>query len=260
MGKLFSVSKAAKAVNMTAETLRYYDRIGLVHPSETDKWSRYRYYSEEDLVRLHTIRALSSMEIPLREIKRLMESNDIEEIVRFLQDALLRADNKISELHEAKERILRAKNFYVSKIGEKPKQNFFVRHMPIRTILLSDKLSRPTFDNLWNYHRHFYAQVGEDKREEFAFEDLAGIYESDKTKRLFAVCTKYSRTENLVQLPESDYLCAESTEENSDDVLVKLLEAASLRSAAQPKFVVRLVVLTGILQWKYEIQIPMQDR
>lgn len=53
MEKLFSISQAAKTVNMTTETLRYYDRIGLVHPSRTDTWSKYHYYSEKDIVRLH---------------------------------------------------------------------------------------------------------------------------------------------------------------------------------------------------------------
>ena len=126
MEKLFSISKTAKIVNMTTETLRYYDRIGLAHPSQIDKWSKYRYYSEKDIVRLNTIRALSCMEIPLKEIKKLIELNNIEEIVKFLQEALIRADEKISELYEAKQRTLRAKNFYESKIEEKPQNNIFV--------------------------------------------------------------------------------------------------------------------------------------
>lgn len=259
MQKLFSISQAAKKVNMTTETLRYYDRIGLVHPSQMDKWSKYRYYSENDIVRLHTIRALSCMEIPLKEIKRLIESNNIEEIVCFLQNALIRADKKISELHEAKQRILRAKEFYVSKINDKPKQDFYIRNIPKRMILLSDKLSQPAIDNLWNYHRHFYSQVGEDKREEFDFEDLAGIYESDKIRRLFAVCKKYSETENLIELPKGKYLCAECTEDNYNNVLQTLIDTAKLKYHAEPKFIIRLIVLTGILQWRYEIQILIQD-
>ncbi len=246
-------------VNMTTETLRYYDRIGLVHPSLTDKWSRYRYYAEKDIVRLNTIHALSCMEISLKEIKKLIELNNIEEIVKFLEDALVRADKKISELYEAKLRILRAKDFYESKVEEKPKQKFFVRTLPKRTILLSDKLSQPTIDNLWNYHRHFYAQIGEDKKEDFAFEDLAGIYESEKTKRLFIVCKKYSQTENLIELPEGKYLCAECTEENYNNVLQALRYAAKREYLTSSKFVVYLIVLTGILQWEYEIQIPIES-
>lgn len=259
MEKLFSISKTAKMVNMTTETLRYYDRIGLVHPAHIDEWSNYRYYSEKEIARLNTIHALSCMEIPLKEIKKLLELDNIEEIVKFLQDALIRAEIKISELQDAKQRIIRAKNFYENKIEEKPEQNLFIRNLPVRIVLLSDNLSQPTIDNLWNYHRHFYAQVGETKIEDFVFEDLAGIYESEGTKRLFTVCKKYSKTDNLIELPAGRYFCAECNEDNYNDVLQTLVNTAKTKYSVDPKFTIRIIVLTGILQWKYEIQIPIQD-
>jgi len=37
MKKYFSIGEAAKAANMTSETLRHYDRIGLVKASKKDK-------------------------------------------------------------------------------------------------------------------------------------------------------------------------------------------------------------------------------
>ena len=39
MEKIFSIGKAAELAGMTAETLRHYDRIGLVHPCKTDEWT-----------------------------------------------------------------------------------------------------------------------------------------------------------------------------------------------------------------------------
>ena len=70
--KYFTVGKAAEKAHLTAETLRHYDRIGLVRPSHTDKWTGYRGYTEGDLVRLNTVRALRCMELPLREIKEIL--------------------------------------------------------------------------------------------------------------------------------------------------------------------------------------------
>ena len=43
MKKYFSVGEAAKAVHTTSETLRHYDRIGLVKPSKKNEWTNYRY-------------------------------------------------------------------------------------------------------------------------------------------------------------------------------------------------------------------------
>ena len=39
MQKYFSIGEAAKAVRTTTETLRHYDRIGLVKPSKKDEWT-----------------------------------------------------------------------------------------------------------------------------------------------------------------------------------------------------------------------------
>ena len=53
MESYFSISEAAKIVGLTSETLRHYDRIDLVKPCKKDQWSGYRYYSEQEIVRLN---------------------------------------------------------------------------------------------------------------------------------------------------------------------------------------------------------------
>lgn len=70
MKDYFSIGEAAEMVDMTPETLRHYDRIGLVKPSFKDQWTSYRYYSPQEIIRLHTIRALRYMDMSLAEIKK----------------------------------------------------------------------------------------------------------------------------------------------------------------------------------------------
>lgn len=77
MEEYFSVGEAAKIVHTTSETLRHYDRIGLVKPSRKDEWTKYRYYTEQDIVRLNTVRALQLMDLPLQEIKKVLEYDDL---------------------------------------------------------------------------------------------------------------------------------------------------------------------------------------
>lgn len=113
-------------------------------------------------------------------------------------------------------------------------------------------------ENLWNYLRHFFAQVGEERRGDFAFEDMAGIYEADGKTRLFAVCTRYSQIENLLTLPAGKYLCAECTEETRAAVREELL-ARAREKGTEPQYIVHIVVLTGILQWKYELQVRLGE-
>ena len=96
MKKYFSIGEAAKAAHTTAETLRHYDRIGLVKPSKKDGWTQYRYYTEQDIVRVNTVRALQLMDLPLQEIKKVLEYDDLEKIIAFFEQAEKRADEKIA--------------------------------------------------------------------------------------------------------------------------------------------------------------------
>ena len=115
MEQFFSISETAKIVGTTSETLRHYDRIDLVKPHKIDKWTGYRYYSEDEIVRLNLVKTLRCMDLPLDEIKKILKSDDFKEIVEFLEKAEQSANEKIEELIQAKTKIRRAKLFYESK-------------------------------------------------------------------------------------------------------------------------------------------------
>lgn len=256
---LFTVGEAAKAANLTAETLRHYDRTGLVKPSFTDPWTKYRRYSEGDVVRLNTVAALRNMGMPLKDIRELLACDDMEKIVEGFGCALRRADAKIAELQEAKLRIERAKKHYENKMPERSANHVYVKSVPQRAILLSDNLTVPTVDNLYDYHRHFYAQVGEERRHLFSFEDEAGIYSRDGVAKMFAVCSRYSDDENMLILPAGKYLCADCGEQTREAALANLTVSALEEYACKPTFAVSMIRLTGILQWRYELQLLVES-
>lgn len=166
MKKYFSISEAAKEVHTTSETLRHYDRIGLVTPSKKDEFTRYRYYTKQDIIRLSTIRALQQMNLPLSEIKQVLEYNDLQKIVDYLSQAEKKADEKIAALEYSKSKILLAKADYEKKLLHKTMSDQelhmdnHICEFPARVILLSDALETPSIDNLWNYLSHFYDKLG----------------------------------------------------------------------------------------------------
>ena len=139
--------------------------------------------------------------------------------------------------------------------GGQPGQSVFIKDYPQRVILLSDKMETPTLDNLWNYHRHFYEQLSDNKKNDFSFEDLAGIYEQNGQSRLFAVCTRFTKTDGIKILPQGKYLCADCTEETRGQIIDKLIETAKKEYNIIPDFTVQLIVLSGILQWNYQAQL-----
>ena len=260
MKDYFSIGEAAEMVDMTPETLRHYDRIGLVKPSFKDQWTSYRYYSPQEIIRLHTIRALRYMDMSLAEIKKILELDRLEDVVYSIKQAAKTDDEKIDRLRLAKEKIQLARRDYEKKLGiRRESEDIFTQHLPRRVILLSDTLQSPTLDNLWNYHSHFYAQLGASSRDQFQFEDLAGMYTHRETTRLFAVCRQYPSTQGLTVLPAGSYLCANCPEEKREQTAASLMEIAKRQTGAETPFLLQLIVISGILQWSYQIQVLLES-
>ena len=261
MKPYFSIGEAAKAAHTTSETLRHYDRIGLVKPSKKDEWTNYRYYTEQDIVRLNTVRALQMMDLPLQEIKKVLEYDDLEKIIDFLRQTEQKADEKIEALQYSKSKIQLAKADYERKLqAQQTFQGIILKDLPERVILLSDTLEVPTLDNLWNYLSHFYDKVTPALKDRFFFEDLAGIYSEEGLTRLFALCIRYVEIEGLKVLPKGKYLCASCMEEHREQTLQELVRMARTQYGAEPTFTVQIIVVSGILQWNYEVQVCVEQQ
>ena len=261
MKPYFSIGEAAKAAHTTSETLRHYDRIGLVKPSKKDEWTNYRYYTEQDIVRLNTVRALQMMDLPLQEIKKVLENDDLEKIIDFLRQTEQKADEKIAALQYSKSKIQLAKADYERKLqAQQTFQGIILKDLPERVILLSDTLEVPTLDNLWNYLSHLYDKVTPALKDRFFFEDLAGIYSEEGLTRLFALCIRYVEIDGLRTLPKGKYLCASCTEEHREQTLQELIRLARAQYGAEPTFTVQIIVVSGILQWNYEVQVCVEQQ
>lgn len=196
------------------------------------------------------------MDLPLQKIKTVLEYNDLEKIIKFLTEAEKNADEKIAALKYSKSKIQLAKADSERKLkGRQNIQNNFVYNFPERVIMLSDTMETPTLDNLWNYLSHFYDKIEPSLKEQFAFEDLAGIYTENGISRLFAVCIRHADIEGLKILPGGKYLCSYCTEENRKIILDKLIQTANEKYNIKPKFTIQQIVVSGILQWNYQAQI-----
>lgn len=196
------------------------------------------------------------MDLPLQEIKQVLEYDDLQKIVDFLAEAEKKVDEKIAALQYSKTKIQLAKADYERKLQACENPNgIFIKEIPERVILLSETLEEPTLDRLWNYLSHFYETVPSELKEQFYFEDLAGIYTENGLSRLFAVCTRHAAIEGLKILPKGKYLCANCAEENRKSTLDELIHKAKTEYGVNPQFTVQLIVVSGILQRNYEVQI-----
>lgn len=71
--KKLSINQVAKLCGITVRTLHYYDEINLLSPSSIAS-NGYRQYSEGDLLKLQEILFFKELDVPLKEIKMIMDS------------------------------------------------------------------------------------------------------------------------------------------------------------------------------------------
>ena len=74
--QLYSIGDTAQKSRTTIETLRHYDRIGLLKPACVAAGSGYRYYSNRELLTLLIIQYCKRHGASLKEISALLSQED----------------------------------------------------------------------------------------------------------------------------------------------------------------------------------------
>lgn len=69
----YTVSQLAKLAGVTPRTLRHYDAVGLLQPSSRGK-NGYRYYTQNDLLRLQQILFYRELDFSLEDIEKVLNS------------------------------------------------------------------------------------------------------------------------------------------------------------------------------------------
>ena len=72
MPTALSISEAAERTGLSAHTLRYWDRAGLLEPVSRNG-SGHRRYAEEDLERIQFLTKLRATGMPIRQVRRYAE-------------------------------------------------------------------------------------------------------------------------------------------------------------------------------------------
>lgn len=74
---MMTVNEVSKLTGVSIRTLHYYDKIGLLHPSDiTD--AGYRLYDDAALERLQQILLFRELEFPLKDINRIINDKDFD--------------------------------------------------------------------------------------------------------------------------------------------------------------------------------------
>jgi MerR family transcriptional regulator, copper efflux regulator len=105
----FSIGELAKQANVGVETVRFYERKGLLEATHR-KPSGYRQFDEETVLTLHFIRNAKEAGFSLKEIKRLLELRSSStatksEVRQQVQIKVCEIESQISDLLRKKDRL-----------------------------------------------------------------------------------------------------------------------------------------------------------
>ncbi len=70
---MFRIGDFSRLGQVSTRMLRHYDKLGLLSPSHVDQWTGYRYYTIDQLARLHRIIALKDLGFKLELIGNMLD-------------------------------------------------------------------------------------------------------------------------------------------------------------------------------------------
>ncbi|WP_459129928.1 MerR family transcriptional regulator [Guggenheimella bovis] len=111
-----TIHEVSQLVGVSIRTLQYYDKIGLLHPSEYTE-AGYRLYDDTDLERMQQILLLRELEFPLKDIKKIIDHPDFDKAKALEQQIELlilkreHIENLITLAREIKRKGVKRMNF-----------------------------------------------------------------------------------------------------------------------------------------------------
>ena len=71
MRERLRIGEVARLVGVTTKTVRHYEKVGLLQQTDRSD-AGYRLYTADDLLRVHRIKQLRSLGLPLQRIKEVL--------------------------------------------------------------------------------------------------------------------------------------------------------------------------------------------
>lgn len=211
MNKIISITEFAKLRNVTTETLRHYDRIGLLKPD--CKKNGIRYYSILQYEKLGTIRELQQLGLSLSEIQQYFQNRNLEQTYKLLVEKHSELIQKIEELKRLQQTVEKKiefintlKNTVVTdEITKKviPKRRFAYMDLYIHD---DTELSYSAAELERTISKDSYLPI-------FATNRYAGIIsetdfqEEDPVARIAIQVDEDTNLENTIVIPEQMYIC-----------------------------------------------------
>ena len=117
---MYSIQEVSKKTGLTAHTLRYYEKEGLISGVERTQGD-FRQYTDEDLERLGLICCLKNTGMSIQEIARFVQlthegDHTLEERVELLRAHREQVLEKMAEMQKHLDKVTWKLNFFTEKL------------------------------------------------------------------------------------------------------------------------------------------------
>lgn len=238
-----TVKEVSEMTGVSIRTLRYYDEIGLLKPSGFTE-AGYRLYDSRAIERLQEIMFFRELEIPLADIRRILDNPDYdrEQVLQTQKTLLERKRNRLNGIIELIADVMKGVNtmsFEAFNNEEVQKiLDHMLEHMPKQN--LEEQVKK--YGGLEQYREYLASGF----RNEQALSDVFRWYGS-KDKALEAILQSTGDTEEFAQTQDENeqiYRQFMKARETGD---TKLAEAAVKKLAESYKAMFRLDNARNIL-------------
>ena len=101
MSNLLPIGKFVQLTGLSARMVRFYEKLGILIPDRVDPANQYRYYRYEQTLQAEKIRLLRSLEMPLEEIKQLLNQPDAGQVRQQISQHRQHIEDKIASYRQA---------------------------------------------------------------------------------------------------------------------------------------------------------------
>lgn len=89
MKKIYSTSEICNLCNTSRKQLRYYEECGILGDVPRESRNNYRYYTAEHIYKIVAAKGLKSIEMPMSDMKGVIDGTDIDSISKTLQHQMV---------------------------------------------------------------------------------------------------------------------------------------------------------------------------
>ncbi|QHC57540.1 MerR family transcriptional regulator [Rathayibacter sp. VKM Ac-2760] len=96
-----TIGDFSRATRLSAKTLRFYHRSGVLHPVSIDPDNGYRWYGSEQIAHAQVVRQLRALEVPVETIRSILAAGDVSSRNELVAQHLERLEERLEATRAA---------------------------------------------------------------------------------------------------------------------------------------------------------------